>query len=201
MSKRPVSARSHAPLALAFAAHFACYLKWRACSLARGQRVPNSDSILVTVLTTRKQAPIKMALNLTSKSKGTEQNKILINSYSADGAWGPRERGWRSSPEPCMFAVKIERSAHDQCVTWCTGKRQVCCLVSQDIGLMMKGRLLTATLVSQKKLERDKRVRVTGVGSLLLPSDPWALHWQKRFAYKELIRLELIIYRTKTVTL
>ena len=38
---------------------------------------------------------------------------------------------------------------------------------------MMKGRLLTATLVSQKKkLERDKRVRVTGVGSLLLPSDP-----------------------------
>ena len=47
--------------------------------------MPNSDSILVTVLTTRKQAPIKMALNLTSKSKGTEQNKILINSYSADG--------------------------------------------------------------------------------------------------------------------
>ena len=150
MSKRPVSARSHAPLALAFAAHFACYLKWRACSLATGQRVPNSDSILVTVLTTRKQAPIKMALNLTSKSKGTEQNKILINSYSA--YWrGPTERGWRSSPEPCMFAVKIERSMHDQCVYWCTGKWQVCCLVRQDIGLMMKGRLLTATLVSQKK--------------------------------------------------
>ena len=37
---------------------------------------------------------------------------------------------------------------------------------------MMKGRLLTATLVSQKKLEGDKRVRVTRVGSLLLPSDP-----------------------------
>ena len=42
------------------------------------------------------------------------------------------------------------------------------------MGLMMKGRLLTATLVSQKKLERDKRVRVTGVGSLLLPSDPFS---------------------------
>lgn len=37
---------------------------------------------------------------------------------------------------------------------------------------MMKGQLLTATLVSQKKLEGDKRVRVTRVGSLLLPSDP-----------------------------
>ena len=71
-----------------------------------------------------------------------------------------------------MFAVKIERRAHDQCMTWCTGKWQVCCLVSQDIGLMMKGQLLTATLVSQKKLEGDKRVRVTRVGSLLLPSDP-----------------------------
>ena len=53
-----------------------------------------------------------MALNLTSKSKGTERNKILINSYSAYGENPGSEVG-----EPCMFAVKIERSAHDQYVT------------------------------------------------------------------------------------
>ena len=101
-SKRPFSARSHAPLALAFAAHFACYLKWSARSLATGKRVPNNDSILVTVLTTRKQAPIKMALNLTSKSKGTEQNKILINSYSADGEDPESEVGDPAQSRACL---------------------------------------------------------------------------------------------------
>ena len=69
-----------------------------------------------------------------------------------------------------MFAVKIERSAHDQCLTWC--KWQVCCLVSQDIGLVMKGRLLTATLVSQKKTRTWQARKGYRVGSLLLPSDP-----------------------------
>ena len=64
--------------------------------------MPNSDSILVTVLTTRKQAPIKMALNLTSKSKGTEQNKILINSYSADGEDPESEVGDPAQSRACL---------------------------------------------------------------------------------------------------
>ena len=66
--------------------------------------MPNSDSILVTVLTTRKQAPIKMALNLTSKSKGTEQNKILIqvNSYSAYGENPGSEVGDPAQSRACL---------------------------------------------------------------------------------------------------
>ena len=64
--------------------------------------MPNSNSILVTVLTTRKQAPIKMALNLTSKSKGTEQNKIVINSYSVDGEDPGSEVGDPAQSRACL---------------------------------------------------------------------------------------------------
>ena len=43
-----------------------------------------------------------MALNLTSKSRGTEQNKILINSYSVDGEDPESEVGDPAQSRACL---------------------------------------------------------------------------------------------------
>ena len=43
-----------------------------------------------------------MALNLTSKSKGTERNKILINSYSAYGENPESEVGDPAQSRACL---------------------------------------------------------------------------------------------------
>ena len=43
-----------------------------------------------------------MALNLTSKSKGTEQNKIVINSYLVDGEDPRNEVGHPAQSRACL---------------------------------------------------------------------------------------------------